>query len=225
MSIVQSGSNNEIIVGKNVQLSGKVTGNNNRIIFAGAHQPSRVNVNVTGDNNLVVFVGMLVARGLEIAIGSHIPAHRTVLNVEKEFSIEPNGRFLLYTSGGALRIGRNCMFSSNVTVRCGESPHLLFDLETGAFLDQSKGVDIGDHVWIGENAYITKSASVGDECVVGACSVVTRRFDVKNAAIAGNPAKVVREGIQWHRNHGALRPGSKFKESHDEFHARFNSTL
>lgn len=118
------------------------------------------------------------------------------------------------------------MFSTNITVRCGESPHLLFDKVTGEFLDKSDGVVIGNHVWIGENAYITKAAILADECVVGACAVVSRQFLRTNVAVAGNPARVVRENVQWIRNCGALPDGSAFKESYDAFHRQFKkSTL
>lgn len=115
------------------------------------------------------------------------------------------------------------MFSNNVVVRCGESPHLLFDRTTGRYLDTSDGVFIGNHVWIGERAYITKSVTVADECVVGACSVVTKRFEVAHSAIAGNPARVVRENIQWVRNPGQLEENSIFHKSYATHIRSFSS--
>ncbi|KQM65066.1 hypothetical protein ASE75_08455 [Sphingomonas sp. Leaf17] len=92
------------------------------------------------------------------------------------------------------------MFSNNIIIRGGEYPHLIFDLTTNEYLDVSDGIFIGDRVWVGEGAYINKGVSVGNDCIVGARSVVTKRFTVNNAVIAGNPARVVKENVQWVAN-------------------------
>lgn len=55
---------------------------------------------------------------------------------------------------------------------------------------------IGDHVWIGAKATILKGVAVGDGAVIAAGSVVTK--DVPAASLAaGNPARVVRQGVSW----------------------------
>lgn len=217
----QQGEGNEVVVGEGVVLTGRIRGNNNQVVLAGSRHPSTIHLEISGSGNEIHIGHLFAAKGLRISCGSHVPAHQVRLNIGDNFSIEGAGRFLLYTSGNRLTIGKDCMFSNNITIRCGESPHLIFDSETGEYLDQSTGVNIGDHVWIGENAYITKSAGIAGECIVGACAVVTRKFDAPHSAIAGNPAKVVRENVQWIRNRGLLPIGSKFKNSHDAYHARF----
>lgn len=58
-------------------------------------------------------------------------------------------------------------------------------------------IEIGSHVWIGSNVSVLKGAAIPDGCVVAAGSVVTSKFDAKNALIAGNPARVIRENISW----------------------------
>lgn len=221
MSFTQSGDNNEITVGYGVTLTGSVKGNNNKIIFSGSIHPSTIRLDLHGNNNVVQISTMFSASNLKIAIGNHVPAHKVMLAIGTNFSIEGSGRFLLYNSGNSLTIGKDCMFSNNVTIRCGESPHLIFDNNSGAYLDQSAGVSVGNHVWIGENAYITKGARIAADCIVGACAVVTRKFDAEHTAIAGNPAKVVKENIKWIRNRGLLEPGSVYRESYDAFHAKF----
>jgi len=222
MDLTQAGLANEIHVGPNTKLTGSIVGNNNRIEIEGSTWPASIRVNVRGNNNSIRIGKLFATHGLHIVVGSHVPAHQTRVNIGKNFSIEPNGKFLLYTSGNRLEIGDNCMFSSNIIVRCGECPHLVFDKDTGAYLDQSEGVFIGDHVWVGEKAYLTKGTSVGNECIVGACSVVTKRFTEEHVAIAGNPASIVRRGVQWIRNPGLLEEGSKYKDSFDAYHSQFS---
>lgn len=211
----------QLDVGDNVTLTGRITGRGNRIQIDGAYQPSAITLSINGDNNLVRIGKLVVARQLSISCGNHVAAHNTIVDIGERLSIERAGRFFLFTSGNRLRIGKDCMFSNDVTVRCGESPHLIFDNETAEFLDQSDGVFIGDHVWLGERSYIMKSASVGSNSIVGACSVVTRRFTEENVAIGGNPATVVRRNVKWVRNESALGQGNPFRVSFDRFHASF----
>lgn len=54
---------------------------------------------------------------------------------------------------------------------------------------------IGKQCFIGANAIIMPGLNIGDNVIVGAGAVVTK--DVPNGCIvAGNPAKVIKEGIQ-----------------------------
>ncbi len=56
----------------------------------------------------------------------------------------------------------------------------------------SKGpVEIGERVWIGENAVIMPGVSIGADSIVGANAVVTKCFPAKSV-IAGIPAKIIR---------------------------------
>ena len=52
-------------------------------------------------------------------------------------------------------------------------------------------IRIGDNVWIGAKATITRGVTIGDNAVVGANAVVTRDVP-ENAVVGGVPAKVIR---------------------------------
>ena len=56
---------------------------------------------------------------------------------------------------------------------------------------------IGSHVWIGSNVSVLKGAAIPDGCVVASGSVVTSRFSQERALLAGNPARVVRNDVEW----------------------------
>jgi acetyltransferase-like isoleucine patch superfamily enzyme len=56
---------------------------------------------------------------------------------------------------------------------------------------------VGPHVWIGSNVSILKGSVIPEGCVVASGSVVKSRFTEKNALIAGNPAKIVRQNVSW----------------------------
>ena len=56
----------------------------------------------------------------------------------------------------------------------------------------SKGIRIGDDVWIGSNALVLDGVTIGSHCIVAAGAVVTK--DVCDyAVVAGNPARFVRD--------------------------------
>lgn len=57
-----------------------------------------------------------------------------------------------------------------------------------------KAVVIKDNVWIGERSRICKGVTIGENSIIAANSVVTK--DVPdNSIAAGNPARIVRDGI------------------------------
>ena len=58
---------------------------------------------------------------------------------------------------------------------------------------------IGNHVWIGAWARLCKDVYIPDGCIIGMGSIVTKKFTKKNSIIAGNPAKVVKEDVNWVR--------------------------
>jgi acetyltransferase-like isoleucine patch superfamily enzyme len=221
MPLDTHGSGNRVEIGSNVALEGRVIGDNNQIVIGDSQEASSLTLFIHGHGNRVLIDRPTHLKGLQISCGNHIAAHDTALHIGEGLSVEGGGIFLLYNSGNVLRIGRQCMFSHSLVIRCGDSPHLLFEKDTGRFLDVSEGVFIGDHVWIGERVYVTKRASVPDESVVAACSLVTKRFETPHSVLAGNPARVVRSGVQWIRNPGKLEDGSIYRQGYDEWAGQF----
>lgn len=208
------GTSSVIDVADNIRLSGWVRGTGNRIEIAGGAREHQVYVQINGDFNVIRIEANSALHGLRIEMGNakHVSSGSS-LNIGKNFSIASKGRILLPNSGNTVTIGDDCMFSNNIVIRAGEYPHLIFDQVTGEYLDVSDGIFIGNRVWVGEGAYINKAVSIGDGCIVGARSVLTKRFTVKNAVIAGNPARVAKENVEWVANVTKLVPGSAYEQS------------
>lgn len=108
---------------------------------------------------------------------------------------------------GELHIGRYCSLGSRVTLITGDGYHLparastypfpyrapFGDFEPAAFYPESgyeqSSVRIGNDVWIGHNAVVSKNVTVGDGAVIAMYAVVTQ--DVPPyAVVAGNPGAV-----------------------------------
>ena len=54
---------------------------------------------------------------------------------------------------------------------------------------------IGKRCFIGANAILMPGITIGDSVIVGAGAVVTKNVP-SNTIVAGNPAKIIREGIE-----------------------------
>ena len=61
----------------------------------------------------------------------------------------------------------------------------------GAILGAQSPVTIGNHVFIGMDAVITRGVTIGDHVIIGAGSVVTRDIPA-NVVAVGNPCRVLR---------------------------------
>lgn len=89
-----------------------------------------------------------------------------------------------------VKIGRNVMFGSNVSIyTAGHPVH-----PDTRYLGWEYGIEvtIGDNVWIGGNVCVNPDVHIGKNVVIGAGSVVTK--DIPDNCIAvGNPARVLRE--------------------------------
>jgi|GEM_PF-247741 len=189
-----------------------IKGRNNIIKIANTNIASRVSIQIRGDDNIIDF-GRCILKDLTISIGSNTPTRGASIRIGNHSSIEPGAVIELYTNFGEISIGNECLMSRNITFHFGDSPHLIFDRETGSYKDGDGRISIGNKVWIGEGVYLSKRANVADECIVAARSVVTRKFDETNCVIAGNPANIVKREIQWFRNRSTVPPSTKYAAS------------
>lgn len=99
-------------------------------------------------------------------------------------------------TGGDIKIGDNCLFGWNAFIRIGDG-HVIFDADTKNVLNKNRDVVIGNHVWFGSDVSVAKGSVIPDDSVVGMRSLVAGRFETPNVVIAGIPARVVKNNINW----------------------------
>ena len=142
-------------------------------------------------------------RGGRISFGKNVRAfHRLEIECGNDCSvvIGDDTTFddvTIYSAYADVNIGKDCMFSYGVYVRNHDS-HFIYELSTGDRINYSRDITIGDHVWVGQNSLLLSGFSIGTGSVVGAGAVSSSGFG-DNEVIAGNPARVIREGVQWTR--------------------------
>ena len=93
----------------------------------------------------------------------------------------------------SLSIGSDCAISWGVTI-IDDDHHQLLGIEVKE--QKQNLVSIGNKVWIGCNVTILKNTHIGNNCVIAAGSIVKGNFP-DNSLIAGNPAKIVKQNIDW----------------------------
>ena len=95
------------------------------------------------------------------------------------------------TAGDVVEIGDGCAIGRDVVIRSFDG-HTVVDENYKI----SKPINIGNHVWIGQGASVLKGIQIGDGAIIGANAVVTKDIPA-HCAVAGNPAKIVKENILW----------------------------
>lgn len=151
------------------QISIKCLGNNNTIKIAGNSNIQELFVTLYNDNS--------------ITIGENCFIKRLALSTNT-------------ANGFGISIGHYFLCSCDVGMRVSDA-HVIYDINSKKILNFPQSINIGNHVWISQNVLVLKGAYIPDNCVVGAGSVVTKKFKEQNCIIAGVPAKVLKNGINW----------------------------
>lgn len=96
-----------------------------------------------------------------------------------------NGSFIDCTS--QITIGSDCAVADGVRI-----------MDNSWHLNNSRGrrVKIGNKVWIATNAIILPDITIGDGAIVAAGAVVARDVPPK-CLVAGVPAKIIKENVEW----------------------------
>lgn len=100
-------------------------------------------------------------------------------------------------NGGSILARWGQLWAANVYVATDDM-HRLESLETGVRLNPyGASITLGRHLWLGRDVIITGHVEVGDDSVIGTRSMVRGQKFPANCAVAGVPARVIREGVTW----------------------------
>lgn len=124
------------------------------------------------------------------------------------------GTQLIVVKGGRLTFGDKCIFNEGARIVChrevtfGDESGMSWDATLmdsdqhpiavdGQWLQASAPVTVGNHVMVAAGAMVMKGVTIGDGSIVAAGAVVTRDVPPRSV-VAGNPARVIRENVDWH---------------------------
>jgi acetyltransferase-like isoleucine patch superfamily enzyme len=91
-------------------------------------------------------------------------------------------------SATEITIGDGCMMAQSVTITDSDW-HDMYDRSLS--IGNTEAVKIGNNVWIGDSAIISKGVTIGDNAIIGAGAIVVKDIPA-NAIAGGNPAVVIK---------------------------------
>lgn len=127
-------------------------------------------------------------RGCVVGSFTKIKVNDGVLIMGRRCGIA-NGCFVTAGAGNTL-IGDNFICGPNVNIVCGHYNHTEKNKHLEDQGMHSKGITIGDNVWIGAGSTVTDGAVIGNNTIIVANSLVNRRYP-DDVILQGAPAKVI----------------------------------
>ncbi|MBE9600307.1 hypothetical protein [Pedobacter sp. MC2016-24] len=191
--IAKKGINNQIDYGTALLLNSRILikGNNNAITF-GNQSRLEVDIKIYGDNNVIEIGENCSVKGTKFWVEDQ----NNKILIGNATTIEKDTE-LACIEGCNITIGVDCMLSSDIVVRTGDS-HSIVDLQ-GKRINPSRNVVVGNHVWIGHKAVLSKGAGVSNHSIVASGAMVTSSFEEGNCILGGFPAVVIKSNIDWMR--------------------------
>lgn len=154
-----------------------IYGNNNRVIIE--------ECSLDDISNLIIYVGFKGSEcnNCDIHIGKGTSFGQTSI--------------VVCDNNTVVEIGDDCMFSFLEQIWASDTHTIINDKQE--IINIGHHVKIGNHVWVGADVSILKNTTIGDNCILGTKSVVGGNFTKPGCVIAGNPARVVKENVNWSR--------------------------
>jgi acetyltransferase-like isoleucine patch superfamily enzyme len=171
------GSNTKILNKKNFSI-GKYTTIENNVVLDGFSK-----------NKIIIGYNVKIGSYSKLLSTSHMSKYGLGMVIGNNSAF---GDFTHFGAPGGIVIGNDVIAGSYVSFH--SENHVFSDTsiiirEQGVI---SKGIIIGNNVWIGAKVTFLDGAKVGDNCVVAAGAVVNGQFP-NNVVIGGIPAKILKE--------------------------------
>ncbi|MEU9157330.1 DapH/DapD/GlmU-related protein [Streptomyces sp. NPDC048417] len=150
---------------------------------------------------------------LHLGDDSYIGAHAYVtgdITVGADCSLNP-----FTTVRGTVKLGDGVRIGAHTSV-LGFNHTAEPDIPVHQQPVTSRGISIGDDVWIGSHVVVLDGVTIGDHCVIGAGAVVTKSVPAWTVA-AGNPARPIRDRRTTIRPAAAIAPHGRLAEQLAEF--------
>ena len=167
----------------------QIRGNNNQVVVGKGAVLKQAKLFIQGSLNRIIIHPNVYLEETVI----HIEDNNCLIEIGEHTFVGPS-HLACTEDGRSIVIGNDCMLSSHINVRTGDS-HSILD-SNGKRINPAESVVISDHCWIGEGAKIMKGVTLQKDTIVASGSIVTHSFP-SNVILAGSPAKAIKEGVNW----------------------------
>lgn len=118
-------------------------------------------------------------------------AENAILTVGNKFNLGPKSLIICHK---AMTFGNDFITSWNCTLMDTDQ-HSLVDSD-GQITNPDREISVGNNVWLGCNCLVTKGTTLADSITVAAGSTLHGSYPEPRTVLAGNPAKVVKNGVE-----------------------------
>ena len=131
--------------------------------------------------------------------------HKKGVKVGKDVRFySPSSCMIDVSAPWLLSIGNHVSITHGVVILTHDYSWAVLKGIDGSVLGAQSAVKIGNNVFIGMNAIITRGVTVGDNVVIGAGSVVVKNCE-SNSVYAGNPARRIMSIEEYRAKREALQ--------------------
>ena len=200
-NITCKGTNNQITIGQHCKcnnLSINISGQNNKIVIGNnLFAPNgALSIVITGDKNTIVLSD-------DICIYSRLDVYNHANTIHGNIQIGAHTSFYKteihnYDNDATIIIGTDCMFAYNTVVYNTDGHTILIN---DTIMNRAKQTTIGNHVWVAAGAEILKNSTISDGSIVARRALVSGTFNEPNCILAGIPARIIKQNINWDRRH------------------------
>ena len=183
---------NNKVVGNPVMTNSHITfkGNNNILYCEGNVKISNANLSFEG-NNSIIYLSSSQNHQYSLNI---IIYNDSTFFIGRENNLSSPININIQESQNVI-IGANCSISSGVNIRTSDI-YPIYDNQSKTRINFAKSVFIGDHVWIGHLAYISRGTKIGSGSIIDNYTFVPHNAKVySNSLVVGNPARVEKTNI------------------------------
>lgn len=146
-------------------------------IASGSEAVARRNEEIIiGDNSFILKGSLLYPYGGKIVIGKNVGV---------------NPYCIIYGPGGTI-IGDNVMIATSCVIISSNHNFDRVDIPMTSQGVTSKGIRIGNDVWLGARVVVLDGVEIGEGSIIGAGSVVSKSIPPYSIAV-GVPAKVIKQ--------------------------------
>ncbi len=195
------GENNHITIGNRSILTGncniRIIGNDNKIEFGENGTFTDCSFYIVGNGNNIKIENDVSA----VLASFHMEGNSNLIEIGKETSLHGRANGIVEFSleeATSISVKNDCMIANDVSFRSSDSHSILN--EKGERINLAGNIVIGDHVWIGMRSVILKNTIIHNNSIIGAGSICNKDYEKENCLIAGNPAKIVKEKVNWSRD-------------------------